>query len=79
MPEHPTLQGEEDALFVDPAVYSRNRAFRLYLSSKFGKQVGPQRPGLVDFLWDEKRLCQNDACHHPSTAPCSLEPAQGSL
>ncbi len=24
---------------MDPAVYSRNRAFRLYLSSKAGKQV----------------------------------------
>lgn len=34
------LQGEEETLFVDPAVYSRNRAFRLYLSSKAGKQVG---------------------------------------
>lgn len=34
------LQGAEETLFVDPAVYSRNRAFRLYLSSKAGKQVG---------------------------------------
>ncbi|PRW44999.1 DNA-directed primase polymerase isoform X1 isoform A [Chlorella sorokiniana] len=32
-------KGEEEALFVDPAVYSRNRAFRLYLSSKSGKQT----------------------------------------
>ena len=41
------LQGEEEALFVDPAVYSRNRAFRLYLSSKAGKQVGGQGGSLV--------------------------------
>lgn len=27
---------------MDPAVYSRNRAFRLYLSSKAGKQVRSQ-------------------------------------
>lgn len=33
------VQGGEEALFVDPAVYTRNRAFRLYLSSKAGKQV----------------------------------------
>ncbi|KAL4438218.1 hypothetical protein ABPG77_010579 [Micractinium sp. CCAP 211/92] len=32
-------KGDEEALFVDPAVYSRNRAFRLYLSSKKGKQA----------------------------------------
>jgi hypothetical protein len=32
-------QGGEEALFVDTAVYTRNRAFRLYLSSKAGKQV----------------------------------------
>lgn len=37
---HALVQGEEEALFIDPAVYSRNRAFRLYLSSKKGKEVG---------------------------------------
>ncbi|KXZ50911.1 hypothetical protein GPECTOR_14g158 [Gonium pectorale] len=30
---------EPPVLFIDPAVYTRNRAFRLYLSSKFGKEA----------------------------------------
>ena len=37
-PPTPTLQGNE-CLLVDQAVYSRNRAFRLPLSSKFGKEA----------------------------------------
>ncbi|KAI3426242.1 hypothetical protein D9Q98_008618 [Chlorella vulgaris] len=32
-------EGGEEALLVDTAVYTRNRAFRLYLSSKWGKQA----------------------------------------
>ncbi|EFN56160.1 hypothetical protein CHLNCDRAFT_51806 [Chlorella variabilis] len=38
-------KGGEEALFVDPAVYTRNRAFRLYLSSKAGKQAVLQNTG----------------------------------
>lgn len=42
---------DKQALVVDEAVYTRNRAFRLYLSSKAGKQAtlectGPSVPGL---------------------------------
>ena len=35
-------------MFVDRAVYSRNRAFRLYLSSKAGKEATLQPTG--DYL-----------------------------
>ncbi|KAL4448454.1 hypothetical protein ABPG75_005673 [Micractinium tetrahymenae] len=38
-------KGEEEALFIDHAVYSRNRAFRLFLSSKKGKQAVLQNTG----------------------------------
>ena len=51
-------QGEEDALFVDPAVYSRNRAFRLYLSSKSGKAVRTrQGSGCACALRERVRAC----------------------
>lgn len=40
---------------MDPAVYSRNRAFRLYLSSKSGKQVNAKRVGWQGGLGPEVR------------------------
>ena len=32
-------EGGEDDMFIDRAVYTRNRSFRLYLSSKAGKEA----------------------------------------
>ena len=37
----------KEDMFVDRAVYSRNRAFRLYLSSKAGKEATLQPTGII--------------------------------
>ena len=40
----------DKALFVDGGVYTRNRAFRLFLSSKAGKDAVLQLTGLLSAM-----------------------------
>ena len=47
-------------MFVDRAVYSRNRAFRLYLSSKAGKEAMLQCTGALSFGLVCHVLCEPD-------------------
>ena len=44
--------------FVDKGVYSRNRAFRLMLSSKAGRQSWLLTTGMIVFRWIVERLTE---------------------
>jgi hypothetical protein len=66
----PKQDGEGNkTLFIDSGVYSRNRAFRLFLSSKAGKAavlLPTGAPWLAYCMHEAKRppllLCMIDAC-----------------
>ena len=60
----------DQTLFVDGGVYTRNRAFRLFLSSKAGKDAVLQLTGLLRFRQYHSKHVQmpeGDVCM-PSTA-----------
>lgn len=71
------------ALFIDGGVYTRNRAFRLFLSSKAGKDAvlqptGEQSPPAHSRV-QMRPQCSGNACVQVLQEPCLMFLAKASM
>ncbi|KAK3238400.1 hypothetical protein CYMTET_51584 [Cymbomonas tetramitiformis] len=75
-------QNERRALMVDLGVYTRNRAFRLYLSRKFGKKASlipmPTRPP-GPWGWEGRHDTQHDDARDAETGTGTARPGHSGV